>query len=700
MRVLTATALMSLAFSVSIVLMPSRAAAFSMGDVLSAPFADNLTASPDGTVLVWKVHLRGERNLYTNEGGTVRKLTPYDQDDGQDLDSVQVLASNDAVVYMRGGTEDNAGGDNINPLSLVPPPVRGIYVVGMHGGAPVLLGEGSQAAVSPRGDTVAWIGNDNNLVLATLTKTASGYAGGKPEVLPIRGQATNPVWSPDGSRIAFTNARNDHSFIVIYTPSAKKYVYATPDFSNDDFAAWSPDGGRVAFVRTPGAREDESPYSVPPRGPWSIWTADATNGVATMTWQARRGMGATYYHSASDPQGAPQLWWMEGDRIAFAWEGDGWQHLYAVPRAGGEAQRLTTGPFEVEIVSEALDRKSLLYATNQGDVERRHIWQVGLDAAPHALTFGTGDQWSPTPLARGAFAYIDSSYNLPPVVTIGGTAAAPVRIAGEAVPASFPASDLVEPKLVTYRAPDGLLIHAQLFTPRTGASKHPALVFDHGGPPRQMLPGFHYMEAYTNLYESNQYLANHGFVVLSINYRSGIMYGHDFRMAPHAGWLGGSEYQDVLAGARWLQRRPDVDKNRIGIYGLSYGGLLTALALARNSDVFKAGADFAGVHNWVTFYDLSSGHTLGTPEQRKIAYDATAVSSIATWRSPVFLAQGDDDHNVIFSQGVDLATRLRDRNVHVETMVFPNETHENQVFAHQLQLYQASADFLTRQLRP
>ena len=677
----------------------AAAATFSMSDVLNTPFVDNLAASPDGSFLVWKIHLGGARNLYTNEGGRVRQLTHYDADDGQDLDDVQVVNSGDAVAYMRGGTEDNASGDNINPLSLVPPPVRGVYVLGLHGGEPVQVGEGSQVTVSPRGNAIAWIASTNALMIAGLQKTASGYVAGKPEALAIRGQATDPVWAPDGNRIAFTNARNDHSFIVVYTPSSKSYVYATPDFAIDDYAAWSPDSSRVAFIRMPGNREDESPYSVPSRAPWSIWTADASTGSARKIWEARRGMGATYYPSGSAPQGAAQLWWMAGEKIAFQWEGDGWQHLYAVNVAGGEAQRLTGGTFEVEIVAQAMDRASLLYATNEGDVERRHIWQVGLDGRPHALTSGMGDQWSPVPLAHGAFAYVDSSFNMPPTVTVAGASTPAATLIGEPVPPSFPASDLVRPQLITFRAPDGLLIHAQLFAP-PGAGRHSAIVFDHGGPPRQMLPGFHYMEAYTDLYESNQYLANHGFVVLSINYRSGIMYGHNFRMAPRAGWLGGSEYQDVLAGARWLQHRPDVNANRVGIYGLSYGGLLAALALARNSDVFKAASDFAGVHNWVTFYDAAAGHAVGTPEQRKIAYGATAVSSIEGWRSPVFLSQGDDDRNVIFSQGVDLATRLRDRNVHVETLVFPNETHENQVFAHKVQLYQASADFLTRQLQP
>src|SRR5262249_21674772 len=134
-----------------------------------------------------------------------------------------------------------------------------------------------------------------------------------------------------------------------------------------------------------------------------------------------------------------------------------------------------------------------------------------------------------------------------------------------------------------------------LFVPRGApAAGHglPALVFSHGGPVRQMLLGFHYMYYYNNAYAMNQYLASRGYVVLSVNYRLGIMYGRAFREPEHAGWRGAAEYGDVLAAARYLQSLPQVDARRIGLWGGSYGGYLTAMGLARNSDLFAAGVDF------------------------------------------------------------------------------------------------------------
>jgi dipeptidyl aminopeptidase/acylaminoacyl peptidase len=411
-------------------------------------------------------------------------------------------------------------------------------------------------------------------------------------------------------------------------------------------------------------------------------------------FKADRGVGSEYYGTDS----SAQLFWSRDNRIAFDWEKDGWRHLYSVGANGGSPRLLTPGHFEVETVTRSFDGTHLVFTSNQGDIDRRHVWSVSFaSGAPVQLTHGTHDQWRPVATAQG-FAYLDAGYALPPRVYTQNANEARLLAGGPAVPAEFPATLMVEPQLVTFKAPDGLTIHAQLFVPKDGARKHCGLIFDHGGSMRQMLPGFHYMETYTNLYESNQYYANHGCDVLSINYRSGVMYGYAFRRAKHYGWKGASEYQDVLAGAKFLQHRSDVDPNRIGIYGLSYGGYLTALALARNSDIFKAGVDMAGVHNWATLRDVDYRHKVGTPREREIAFESSPVADVDRWRSPVFMSQGDDDRNVAFSQGVDLATRLRARGVQVVELVFPNEVHENLTYAHMLELYDRSSAWLLRNL--
>src|SRR5499427_9657490 len=106
----------------------------------------------------------------------------------------------------------------------------------------------------------------------------------------------------------------------------------------------------------------------------------------------------------------------------------------------------------------------------------------------------------------------------------------------------------------------------------------------------------------------NQYLASRGYVVLSVNYRSGIGYGRGFREAPGRAGRGASEYQDVVAAGKYLQSRPEVDASRVGLWGGSYGGYLTALGLARNSDLFAAGVDFHGVHDWSVFLPSGPNH--------------------------------------------------------------------------------------------
>jgi dipeptidyl-peptidase-4 len=232
----------------------------------------------------------------------------------------------------------------------------------------------------------------------------------------------------------------------------------------------------------------------------------------------------------------------------------------------------------------------------------------------------------------------------------------------------FPKDAHVKPEIVITKADDGLEIHNQLFLPKDlkPGERRPAIVFVHGGPPRQMMPAYHYMQFYHWAYGINQWLANQGYVVMSINYRLGVGYGRSFRQAPNGGASGNSEYKDVLAGGRYLQTRPDVDPNRVGIWGLSYGGLLTAQALARNSDIFKAGVDLAGVH--------LEGNSL---DPASVSYKSSAISAIDGWKSPVLLVQGDDDRNVSFLQTVGLVQLLRQRDVYLELIVFPDDVHES-----------------------
>ena len=213
-------------------------------------------------------------------------------------------------------------------------------------------------------------------------------------------------------------------------------------------------------------------------------------------------------------------------------------------------------------------------------------------------------------------------------------------------------------------------------------------MFVHGGPVRQMLLGYHYMHFYHVAYAVNQWLASRGYVVMSVNYRSGIGYGKSFRTAPNTGGRGNAEYQDVLAGGKYLQSRPDVDPNRVGIWGLSYGGVLTAQALARNSDVFKVGVDLAGVHLWGSSLDPDN-----------VSYQSSAISAIDTWKSPVLLVHGDDDRNVQFSQTTGLVQLLRAHNVYHELIVFTDDTHEPLLHKRYLYAFNRLEEFIGRFLK-
>jgi dipeptidyl aminopeptidase/acylaminoacyl peptidase len=329
-------------------------------------------------------------------------------------------------------------------------------------------------------------------------------------------------------------------------------------------------------------------------------------------------------------------------------------------------------------------------------------------AEPQVLTPGTGLEWTPVVTGDGrSIAFIGATAQRPPLPMVMPAAGGAVTatIGADRIPADFPTAQLVTPRKVVFRASDGVAVHGQLFEPAGGAAgRKPAIVYVHGGPPRQMLLGWNYSDYYSNSYALNQYLASRGYVVLSVNYRLGIGYGYEFHQAPDAGARGASEYLDVKAGAEYLKTLAQVDARRIGIYGGSYGGFLTALALARDSDLFAAGVDIHGVHDWTTerargLMDRTRYEQSPDAERAlEMAWKSSPVADMATWRSPVLLIHGDDDRNVRFNQTVDLARRLAARGVPFEELVIPDDTHHWMRHANAIRVNRATADFFDRKL--
>jgi dipeptidyl aminopeptidase/acylaminoacyl peptidase len=682
-----------------------RAPAFTIEQVKSYPFPNELTAASAGSRIAWAFNESGLRNLWVAEGPEwkARQVSNYRVDDGQELTSIAISSDGKYVVYVRGG--DHGGnwlGPSPNPTSNPAAPKIQIWSVPFAacqsppgGCEPKLLGEGDDPELSPRGDRVVFIRDHQFWIVPTDGSAATR------KLFSANGEVANPQWSPDGTRLAFVSNRVDHAFIGVFTNDSTPILWIAPTTSRDVSLRWSPDGTRIAFVRQPGSGGAPDSILVRPRRRWAIWTADAKTGEARLLWDAPN-------KSYPSTQGGANLQWAANGRIVFLSNADGQAHLYSIAENGGTPLLLTPGNYMAEYITLSPDGRFLLFAGNAGsdanDIDRRHVVKVSVDRAdPKVMTPGSGLEWTPFVTADGkSIAFIGATAQRPPLPGVmpveGGQA---LWIGSDRIPADFP-TQLITPTKVVIKSPDGLEIHTQLFNAASGTGRRPAIVYVHGGPPRQMLLGWNYSDYYSNAYALNQYLANRGFVVLSVNYRLGIGYGRDFQQPAHAGSQGASEYTDVRAAAEWLRAQPFVDPRRVGIYGGSYGGFLTAMALARNSDLFAAGVDMHGVHDWTTERArglMNRDRYEEAPDLQRaldIAWTSSPVSYVKSWKSPVLLIHGDDDRNVRFNQTVDLARRLAAQGTPFEELIIPDDTHHFMRHANWVRVDAATAGFFER----
>ena len=658
-----------------------------------------MTAAPGGGAVAWLLNERGARNVWYAAAPDFKgvRLTSWADDDGQDIGQLHFTADGKSLIFVRGGDLEFLGRADPNPASNPAGVEQDIWIVSPTEKAR-RIAQGHSPAIDPKGGRIAFL-RAGQIWTASLDGTAQPA-----QLVHARSGASADelAWSPDGSKLAFTSQRGNHSFIAVYDFGGKSVTYMDPSVDRDGNATWSRDSSHVAFIRVmQTSRVGRGGPNRSSSAPWSIRVANAADGTGRQVWQADQGPGSVFHADVSEHQ----LFWADGGRIVFPWEKDGWEHLYTVSAEGGTATALTPGAFEVEHVSFTDDGKEAVFSSNQGDIDRRHIWRVALSGGtPRAVTSGQGLEWSPVNVANGV-AYLHSDAKQPARAAVRA-GSAEHDLAPDSIPAEFPVSSLVIPEQVIYSSPDGMSIHGQLFLPPDlkPGEKRPAMVFMHGGSRRQMLLGWHYMDYYNNAYAMNQYLANQGYVVLSINYRSGIGYGLNFREALNYGVAGASEFNDVEGAGLYLRNRPDVDSARIGLWGGSYGGYLTAMGLARASDLFKAGVDFHGVHDWNALrgFAAAPAGTLAAEAEREdaahLAFESSPMASVKTWRSPVLLIHGDDDRNVAFSETVTLVGALRAQGVYFEQLILPDEIHGFLRHQSWLRAYKASADFLHRKL--
>ncbi len=650
----------------------------------------NAAADPGGAErTIWAVKTAGGPAWRVAEG-TAPELSP----DGS------------SVLFVKEGEIYRARISRVKPASPMD-----------RGEQPFIRNWGTQSAPqwSPDGKKIAFVSNREDhsfIVVYTVATRSISY------LAPSVDFDANPMWTADGRQIVFTRRPG--------LPFGQQGQQGGGGIGIPDGPAFNPNQGRGGRGR--GAQEPTSPAAQQAaariagltratfRGGYtlSLWKADIATTEAEEVW-----------HNEPDDRliTAINNSRLAGNHVVFplnaggggrggrgqqpqpeetARPADEWDRYYSIDIGvrNSKPVLLTTTDGLIEdqtSVEISADNKTLYYSTNARDIDRRHIWAVPVaGGAPWQVTGGEGIETSPTPLASGKTLVTQSAdWKRPQSIGLWKLAPSTTLTAqtwvfpSNAQLKNFPLDQHVQPAAVTTKAADGKEVFNQLFVPKGLApgEKRPAIIFVHGGPARQMLLGYHYMHFYHWAYGINQWLADQGYVVMSVNYRSGIGYGRSFRQAPNTGGRGNAEYQDVLAGGKYLQSHPNVDPERIGIWGLSYGGVLTGQALARNSDLFKAGVDLAGVHLWGSSIEPDS-----------VSFQSSVVGAIDGWKSPVLLVHGDDDRNVAFQQTTGLVQLLRPRNVEYELIVFPDDTHESMLHSRWMYTLDRMEKFLSKHL--
>jgi len=363
--------------------------------------------------------------------------------------------------------------------------------------------------------------------------------------------------------------------------------------------------------------------------------------------------------------GAPSVQFLpDNKRIWFLSERDGWMHLYTLDLSSEAAKpkQLTEGQWEVSSADLAHDGRTFFITTSEAHPGERHLYSVSTDGGARTkITSMVGSNQAEVSPDDSMLGLIYSYSNKPPeVFLMPNKPGAPANRVTVTPTAEWRSFNWIDPKVITFTARDGVEVYARLFTPEMFGGKrdpaHPGVVFVHGAGYAQN--AHKYWASYFREYMFHNLLASRGYVVLDVDYRASSGYGRDWRTAIYR-HMGGKDLEDIVDGAKYLTAKEQVNPRHIGVYGGSYGGFITLMAMFTTPDVFAAGAALRPVTDWAHYNHGYTSNILNVPQKDIEAYRKSSPIYFAEGlKGALLICHGMVDTNVHFQDSVRLVQRL------------------------------------------